>query len=57
MKMYNYVYKRTINDDRYKCGKNWSRLLSVLSDEQIVQAERSLTEMLWRLTIWRAKPF
>lgn len=35
-----------INDDRFKFGKNWRRFLSVLNVERIVEAERSLIEML-----------
>jgi 2-polyprenyl-6-hydroxyphenyl methylase/3-demethylubiquinone-9 3-methyltransferase len=34
------------NDERFKFGKNWSRFLSVLNDERILEAERSLIEML-----------
>jgi SAM-dependent methyltransferase len=31
---------------RFEFGKNWQRFLSVLDDERIAEAERSLTEML-----------
>lgn len=31
---------------RFEFGKNWSRFLSVLNDERIVEAEKSLKEML-----------
>jgi 2-polyprenyl-6-hydroxyphenyl methylase/3-demethylubiquinone-9 3-methyltransferase len=32
--------------DRFEFGENWSRFLSVLDDDRIAQAERSLREML-----------
>ena len=33
-------------EERFEFGKNWSQFVSVLSDERIAEAERSLTEML-----------
>lgn len=33
-------------DHRFEFGKNWQSFISVLSDERIAEAERSLTEML-----------
>src|SRR5215203_6429280 len=36
---------------RFEFGKNWQRFLSVLDDERIVEAERSLTEMLGGKTL------
>lgn len=33
-------------DDRFKFGENWTRFLSVLSDERIVEAEQSLKSLL-----------
>lgn len=34
------------NDPRFAFGKNWSNFLSVLTDERILEAEKSLTSML-----------
>ena len=34
--------------ERFEFGKNWARFLSVVNDERIEQAERSLSEMLGR---------
>src|SRR5437588_10603074 len=34
------------HDVRFPFGKNWTRFLSLLDEERIVEAERSLTEML-----------
>jgi 2-polyprenyl-6-hydroxyphenyl methylase/3-demethylubiquinone-9 3-methyltransferase len=36
----------TLAGERFEFGKNWTRFLSVLNDDRIAEAERSLTEML-----------
>lgn len=38
--------KDVATGQRFEFGKNWQRFLSVLDDERIAEAERSLTEML-----------
>jgi 2-polyprenyl-3-methyl-5-hydroxy-6-metoxy-1,4-benzoquinol methylase len=41
--------------ERFEFGKNWARFLSVLDDQRIAQAERSLREMLDRQTLAGAR--
>jgi 2-polyprenyl-6-hydroxyphenyl methylase/3-demethylubiquinone-9 3-methyltransferase len=36
----------TLGGDRFEFGKNWKRFLSVLNDDRVAEAERSLREML-----------
>src|SRR5437667_12503302 len=46
----------TPEDLRFQFGKNWTRFLSVLDDERIAEAERSLVEML-EVTDLRGRSF
>ena len=36
----------TTAGERFEFGKNWSRFLSVVNDERVMEAEKSLTSML-----------
>lgn len=40
------VVEETIKKKRFEFGKNWKRFLSTLNEERIVEAERSLRDML-----------
>lgn len=38
--------KEMVKGDRFEFGKNWQRFLSILNEERIVEAEKSLKQML-----------